>query len=47
MTIDIYDGKHKIVMPSRKVHVKVSDDFISHLEEICQPGIAKYRFITK
>ena len=47
MTIDIYDGEHKVVMPSRKVHVKVSDEFISKLEEICQPGLAKYRFTTK
>ena len=44
ITIDVYDGKYKIVMPSRNYQVDVSNDFLNKLEEICKPGVANYRF---
>ena len=44
ITIDVYDGKNKIVMPSRNSQVEVSNAFLNKLEEICQPGVANYRF---
>ena len=47
ITIDVYDGKTKIVMPCRNSHVEVSNAFISKLDELCKPGIANYRFDIK
>ena len=44
LTIDVYDGVTKVVMPSRNSHVEVSNEFIENLEELCQPGVANYRF---
>ena len=44
LTIDVYDGATKVVMPSRNSHVEVSNEFIEKLEELCQPGVANYRF---
>ena len=47
ITIDVYDGNTKVVMPSRNSHVEVTNEFIEKLEEICQQGIANYRFDIK
>ncbi|PCJ80522.1 MAG: DNA polymerase III subunit alpha [Bacteroidetes bacterium] len=47
LTIDIYDGENKIVMPSRAAKVDVTNSFISDLDDLCVPGIAKYRFDLK
>ena len=47
ITIDIFDGKTKIVMLSRNSHVEVSNEFIAKLDELCKPGIANYRFDIK
>ena len=47
ITIDIYDGETKVVMPSRNSHVEVSNEFIEQLEGLCRPGVANYRFDIK
>jgi DNA polymerase-3 subunit alpha len=47
LTIDIFDGKDKIVMPSRNTQVGVTNDFITQLNGLCTPGVAKYRFDIK
>ena len=44
LTLDVYDGESKVVMPSRAAKIDVTNSFLSELDEICAPGVAKYRF---
>jgi DNA polymerase-3 subunit alpha len=47
LTVDIFDGEHKIEMPSRGAKVDVTPAFLNELDALCVPGVAKYRFDLK
>lgn len=47
ITIDIFNEKDKISMPSRTCKVSVTNDFLKELDKLCVPGVAKYRFENK
>ena len=44
LTLDVYDGESKVVMPSRAAKIDVTKFFLSELDEMCSPGVAKYSF---
>ncbi|HIO58784.1 MAG TPA: DNA polymerase III subunit alpha [Flavobacteriales bacterium] len=47
LTIDVFDGENKIIMPCRSGKVDVTNTFIADLENICKPGVANFRFDLK
>jgi DNA polymerase-3 subunit alpha len=47
LTVDIFDGEHKLEMPSRGAKVDVTPAFLNELDALCVPGVAKYRFDLK
>tara|TARA_B110000459_G_scaffold203229_1_gene258870 strand:- start:1644 stop:5999 length:4356 start_codon:yes stop_codon:yes gene_type:complete len=47
ITVDVFDGEHKIEMPSRGAKVDVTPLFLSELDALCLPGVAKCHFDLK
>ena len=47
VTLEIYDDEAKLDMPSRTSKVRLDDQFVSDLEELCIPGKAQYRLDLK
>ncbi len=44
LTLDIFDGESKVEMPSRAAKIDVTSSFLSELDDLCAPGVAKYKF---